>query len=466
MKIIRGGLCLIFAFTVLAHGAVEVWSESLLEIGSAILLVIWAALVYQDARLKIRWNALNGPLLCLLGIGLAQLFFRLTANSYLTRTELLRLVSYLIVFFLTAQAFRERADLVRLAWFLIFLGFTVSLLGIIQHFTAEGKIYWFRELTLGGSPFGPYVNRNHFAGFVELVLPVGLALLVFRGLQSDAFTMVGLLTIVPLGALILSGSRGGIVSLAFELGVLVLLARSRKRPEGPRIAAIAMVGLAAIALTAWLGAGQAIERFSEVRAGDVLLARRAIMFRGTLHVFLDHPITGSGLGTLVAVYPRYETGYDGKVVDHAHNDYIEILAETGILGGLSCGAFLWILFRKARKNFEAEQGHFSRALHAGAITAVAGLLLHSFVDFNLRIPSNALLFLLQAYLATSPALPSESPGRRHRGHVPEHVTSAAVDSAGPRSRIFQNMNPSIRVSAAISLLIRMTRCSMRLTPVR
>jgi O-antigen ligase len=427
MKIIRGGLCMIFAFTVLAHGAVEAWSESLLEIGAAVLLLIWAVLVYRDATLKIRWSALNGPLLCLLGIGLAQLIFHLTANSYLTRTELLKLVSYFIVFFLTAQAFRERADLVRLAWFLVFLGFAVSLLGIIQYFTAEGKIYWFRELTLGGSPFGPYVNRNHFAGFVELLLPVGLALLVFRGLHRDAFTMVGLLTIVPLGAVILSGSRGGIVSVAFELGVLVLLARSRKRPEGPRIAALAMVGLAAMALIAWLGAGEAIERFSEVHVGDVLLARRATMFRGTLHIFLDHPITGCGLGTLVSVYPRYETGYDGKVVDHAHNDYVEILAETGIVGGLCCAVFLWILFREARKNFEAEQGHFSRALHAGAITPVGGLLLHSFVDFNMHIPSNALLFLLQAYLATSPALPSESLGRRHRGRVAEHVTSEAVD---------------------------------------
>ena len=426
MKIIRGGLCLVFAFTVLAHGAVEVWSESLFEIGTAILLVIWAVLACRDTPLNIRWSALNTPLLCLLGIGLVQLMLHLTANPYLTRGELLKLISYFIVFFLTAQVFRERADLMMLAWFLVFLGFAVSLLGIIQHFTAEGKIYWFRELTAGSDPFGPFVNRNHFAGFIELVLPVGLALLVFRGLHSDAFSMVGLLTIVPLGALILSGSRGGIVSLAFELGVLALLARSRKRPEGPRIAAIAIVGLAAAALIAWMGAGKAIERFSSVRVGDVSLARRATMFRGAWHVFLDHPITGSGLGTLVAVYPRYESGYDGRVVDHAHNDYIEILADTGMLGGLCCVAFLWILFHEARKKFEAEQGHFSRAFHAAAITAVGGLLLHSFVDFNLHIPSNALLFLLQAYLTTSPALPSESPGRRSRGRAGTHATSEAV----------------------------------------
>ena len=358
-----------------------------------------------------------------LGIGFVQLIFHATAYPFLTRTELLKLVSYFIVFFLATQSFRERADLMKLAWFLIFFGFAVSLLGIVQHFTSEGSIYWFRQLTMGGDPFGPYVNRNHFAGFVEVVLPVGLALLIFRGLRRDIFPMAGLLTIVPIGALILSGSRGGIISLAFELGVLTLLVRSRQRPEGPRVATVAIIGAAALALIVWMGAGKAFERFSTSHPSEILLSRRITMFRGAVQIFLAHPIKGCGLGTLVAVYPRYETSYDGKVVDHVHNDYVEVLAETGILGGLCCAAFLLVLFREARRNFEAEQGHFSRALHAGAITAVSGLLLHSFVDFNLHIPSNALLFLLQAYLATSRPLPSEAPVRHRRDRVPAHAAS-------------------------------------------
>jgi O-antigen ligase len=115
----------------------------------------------------------------------------------------------------------------------------------------------------------------------------------------------------------------------------------------------------------------------------------------------------------VAVYPRHETLYDGLVVDHVHNDYAEALAETGLLGAICGLGFLWLLFRGARMGFEASQGHFSRALHAGAIVALSGLLLHSFVDFNLHIPANALLFLLQAYLATSAPLASKTfPDRR------------------------------------------------------
>ncbi|MGC1975912.1 MAG: hypothetical protein WA671_04270, partial [Candidatus Sulfotelmatobacter sp.] len=128
MKVIRVGLLFLFAFSVFAFGAVEVWAESLLEIGASILLIYWAVLVYRDKPSAIQWSSLNWPLLGLIAIGIAQLVFRWTLNPFLTRLELLRLGAYFIVFFLSAQAFRERPDLVKLAWFLLVLGFSVALL--------------------------------------------------------------------------------------------------------------------------------------------------------------------------------------------------------------------------------------------------------------------------------------------------------------------------------------------------
>jgi O-antigen ligase len=430
MKAIRIGLCVLFAFSVLAHGVVEVWSESILEISASVLLITWAALTYRDSEMAVQWNPLNWPFLGFIAVSLLQLVFHGTANPFLTRVELLRFSVYFIIFFLAAQAFREREDLVKLAWFLILLVFSVSLLGIIQFFTSQGTIYWIRNLPEGGDVFGPYVNRNHFAGLVELVAPVGLALLVFRGVRRELFPMAGLLTIIPVGALILSGSRAGIVCFGFEVAVLALLARTRKGLRGATMIAVAFVSLASIALIAWLGAGKAIERFSNTRIGDVTVSRRTSMFRGAAHIFLDHPLKGVGLGTIVTVFPGYDTGYDGRVVDHVHNDYIEALAETGILGGLCGIAFLWLLFTRARRSFVAEQGHFSTALHAGAIAAVCGILIHSFVDFNLHIPSNALLFLLQAYLATSAPLPAGHAMSRRRIRNREHVF-AANDADAP-----------------------------------
>lgn len=414
MSLLRAGLYGLLLFGVGAFGGVEVWSESFLEIGAAALLVLWAFLVWRDSGLEVHWHALNVPFLGLIAIATLQLLLHGTAYAFATRTELLKLLAYFVVFFLVTQAFRRRSELAGLAWFLMCLAFCVALLGIVQHFTSAGTIYWFKDLNQGGDPFGPYVNRNHFAGFIELTVPVGLGMMVFRGVRRDVFPMVAVLTIVPVGALILSGSRGGIAAFAFEIGVLVLLARSRRAIEGSRMVAIGVVVLAALVLIAWLGAGKAIERFSETRPGEPSLSHRRAMFMDAAHIFWDYPIKGTGWGTLEAVYPRYETVYDGHIVDHVHDDYIEGLAEMGILGA-ACGlSFIWLLLRDSRRRFEAQQGHFSRAIHAAGITAVSGLLLHSVLDFNLHIPANAMLFLVLAYLATCEHLPSEAEATRNR----------------------------------------------------
>jgi O-antigen ligase len=426
MTAIRVGLLSLFAFSVLAFGAVEVWSQSVLEITAAALLIAWASIAFRQRELTIEWNPLIWPLLALFALGLLQLLSRSTVYPYFTRTELLRISAYIIIFFLAAQSFRTRAERTQVAWFLVCFGFLVSLFGIVQHFTSHGKIYWYHELPLGGDLFGPYVNRDDFAGFVELTAPIGLALVVFRGLRRDLFPLATLLTIVPVSALFLSGSRGGTASFVFEMGVLALLVRSRRSSEGPKMAAAGMLILAALTFVAWIGAGEAIKRFSNLPAIDASMSRRLSMARAAGGIALDHPLLGSGLGTLVVAYPRYETVYDGNVVEHVHDDYMELVAEGGLAGGLCGLGFLILFYRQARKNFEAQQGHFSRALHAGAIVAVSGLLLHSFVDFNLHIPSNALLFLLQAQLATCPPLPSQVASSSSIGNAGALTESAVL----------------------------------------
>jgi len=107
MKALRIGLCLVIAFSVLAHGAVEVWSESLLEMSAAILLVIWSFQIFSEEDRKIHWSALNWPLLGLLGIGLAQLVFHMTAYPFLTRTELLRIAAFFVLFFWRRRHFEN-----------------------------------------------------------------------------------------------------------------------------------------------------------------------------------------------------------------------------------------------------------------------------------------------------------------------------------------------------------------------
>jgi O-antigen ligase len=406
MKAIRIGICASLAFAVLLHGAVEVWSAAIFEISAAVLLAAWAWHSFRDAEFTIVWNPLVWPLVGLLLFGLMQIACGWSVYPYLSKQELLRWSASFIYFFLSAQVFRQKRDLKMLVWFVIVFGFLVALFGIVQQFTFNGKLYWVRKMTQGGIPFGPFVNRNHFAGFMELVVPLGLALLIFRGIRKEQFPLTALFSVVQVSALVLSASRGGIIGFAFSVGLLLVLSRIRSPGQVWR-GAMVIVLLAVVAMMGWLGMGQVAERFSRGGSRDVSLTRRFAITRGTWHIFVDHPWTGTGTGTFAAVYPRYERFYDGNVIEHAHNDYAELLADMGLPGALLAGCFLLLFFRGALREFQAQQSPFSLAMHAGALAAVASLLLHSFVDFNLHILSNAAFFLIMAYLATVPALPRE-----------------------------------------------------------
>src|SRR6202051_3394656 len=406
MSSIRTGICVLAAFAVLAHGAVEPWSEAVLEIGAAVLLLIWAWNALTNSELKLVWNPLLWPLLGFWLVAALQLIFGITAVPFLTRIELLKYSALLALFFLCVQSYRTRTHWRNLVWFFLSLGFAVSLFAILQHFTFNGKLYWVRELQYGGIPFGPYVNRNHFAGLMELLISPGLAIPILGAEGSEPLPLVTLFTLLPIGALFLSASRGGIISFVAEVGFLAILIVARRREKKVLIAGAMILTLAAI-LVSWLGIGRALDRFATYKKLETSEGRRAEMLHDSLRIFQDHRILGTGLGTLQEVFPLYETLYDGLVVNHSHNDYVESLAETGVIGALCGLVFLVLLFWTSWKILNVQGDTRSFAYHAGALVACLGLLVHAGVDFNFHIPSNALIFLLQAALATTafPALP-------------------------------------------------------------
>ena len=414
MRLLRLGLCALICFAVLAHGGVEDWARAVLETGIAILFLIWAFRFYFNEQEQPAFSPLLPPLALFFLIGLGQWFFRATASSYNTRIQLILLLATLLFLFLCMQVFRTLQDWRTFVWFGMGFGFAVSVFGILQHLTFNGKLYWVRELTYGGIPFGPYVNRNHFAGLMELLIPLALVPLVLGKVRRERLAVAGLFAVMPIAALFLSASRGGIVSFLVQFALITYLLL-RHRGVTKHLLAVSAVLLAALMIVTWLGVGQILQRFSSMQSLEVTAGKRAAMRKGAWHIFLDHPLAGTGLGTLQIVYPPYETLYDAKVVNHAHNDYLEALAETGVLGGLCCAWFLGVLFLKSFSRIRQNDFSFPAALQLSGIVACAGFLVHALVDFNFHIPSNLWLFFLMAHLATtqiqqSPSIP---PGRRH-----------------------------------------------------
>src|SRR5713226_5357408 len=413
MRLLRFGICALTVFAVAAHGGVEDWARAVFETGAGLLLVAWALWVYFTRQEQIVYSPLLPPMAALSLLVCGQWFFHATASSYATRTELLLLVSDLVLLFLAVQAFRTLQDWRGFVWFGMFFGFLISIFGILQHLTFNGKLYWFREMHYGGIPFGPYVNRNHFAGFVELILPLALVPLVLGRVRRERWLVVSLFAVVPIGALFLSVSRGGILSFGVELAVLALV-MIQHRTMGKQLFAGAAVLLLALLMVSWLGVGQVLQRFSSFQSLEATAGKRASMRRDTWQIFLHHPVTGTGLGTLQIAYPPFESLYDGKIVNHTHNDYLEALAETGLLGGLCCAWFLGVLFSESLKRLRQLNNSFAGALHLSGLAGCTGFLVHSLVDFNLHIPANALLFFLMANLATGEIVkvtrPAPKPG--------------------------------------------------------
>src|SRR5580692_2904621 len=237
MKVLRIGVCALVFFGVFSHGAVEDWARVVLEIGAALLFLAWAVRGYLTEEHQLVVSPLLLPLVALLLIALGQWVFHRTASPYGTRIELQLLLADILLLFLAAQAFRTLEDWRSFVWFVMSFGFFVSLFGILQHLTFNGKLYWVRELRFGGIPFGPYVNRNHFAGLVELLIPPGFAILILRAEQRDQLPLVALFTLFPIGALFLAASRGGIISFLAEIGLLAILIIFRRRAGRELVAA-------------------------------------------------------------------------------------------------------------------------------------------------------------------------------------------------------------------------------------
>jgi len=416
MKPLRISICALLVFGVLAHGGVEDWALAVFETGAGLLFFLWAVFSLLFEEREIVLPSILPPLFAFAAVVATQWFFHRTASPYATRVELQLLLADIVLIFLAAQAFRTLQDWRDFFWFVMLFAFFLSGFGILQHLTFNGKLYWIREMHYGGIPFGPYVNRNHFAGLIELAIPVSLVPLILGKVRRERRFVIGLFALLPIGALFLSASRGGVVALGVELLFLAFYIALR-RAGGKHLLSGGVVLLAALSLVSWLGVREVLSRFGSLQTLEVKEAKRASMRHGAWNIFLDHPLLGTGLGTIQLVYPPYETLYDGKIVNHAHNDYLEALAETGILGGLCCAWFIGVLVFAAMRTLQEANLTFAAALRLAGLTGCCGFFVHSLVDFNLHIPANAFLFFLMALLATSEmtaARVAPAPSRAHR----------------------------------------------------
>jgi O-antigen ligase len=330
------------------------------------------------------------------------------------------LVTYLTGFYLVLSICEDRKAKKRLIYSLIALGAFEAFYGLVQYLTGWQQIFAYVKKYYLEDATGTYINRNHFAGLLEMVLPLTVALALrlagnlrravqrsearTRSLLSSAellpLIFLLFLAIVIFTALVFSRSRMGIISALASLIAVLALAGGSSLSKRTRFVAAALFLLGVIAIVIWLGSDPVITRFETLgheynQAGQ----NRISIWRDTLKLIRQHPLYGTGLGTFSVAYTSVQTTFLNLLVDHAHCDYLEVVSELGLPGGvLVFGSIIWILARATRHYWKAE-ARFDTAICLGCIGSITAILVHSLADFNLYIPANALALTVILALA-------------------------------------------------------------------
>ena len=427
-RVLLFGVVGLLLFGPLAFGAVESWSMSIVQVGSALLFALWAARQVTTGELEIVGNPLFMPILFFAGLILWQLATGRTAYRAETFSTALLYFAYGLLCFLVVQCLRRTSQVKVLAWIFSGYGFTVALFALMQGIAPNGKLYWFRSLPSGGWIYGPFVNHNHYAGLMEMLIPIPLVISLADNVRDSRRALAALAAAVMASTIFLSGSRGGMAAFGTQMALLAgfLVTRRQNRKVAFVLGGFLIV---AVALMAWFGGGELVERLVSMHDGtrtELSSGTRLTIDRDALKIFAQKPGLGWGLGTFPDIYPHFSNLSTNFQVGPAHNDYLQLLVETGALGFAMLLWFLLILFRSAFKKLKHFPGDANTTVTLAAVLGVIGILVHSVVDFNLQIPANAALF----YVLCTVAAMEPRFGRHHRRRGTSTSRGYAVQPRG------------------------------------
>ncbi len=409
----------IAVFAILATVLVKQTRRGRIQLAAPVWTLIFAGLVVcQMIPLPTSWiKSLNPQRLLPSNIrGLEPGLHSLTTLSiypHATALDLAKLLAYISAFILAAYVFDSRQRKSLLVRVLIFLGLFEAAYGIVQYLTGWQKIFSYQKIYYTNSGTGTFINHNHFAGFLELTFPFMLASVFYyfqiwqegrrRGparRDSAAMTsagvqvlLLGFLFIVTIIAVIFSRSRGGILATFLTIVFIGLLAQLKTKKKAWMLG-LAVFVLIAVGYGLWIGLNPVVSRFMAFKGGvNYLEAEGRLSFwQSSLGLIRQHPVFGIGLGAFQWAFSHFQTTFLTYTVDHAHNDYVEIIAETGILGAALLFIPILGLLARMIHSFLTDSRRYRPSVTLGCIGATLALLIHSVTDFNLHVPANALVF--------------------------------------------------------------------------
>jgi hypothetical protein len=370
----------LFFFSVLTLWVPGYWPVAVFQVGIFAL----GAVVLRRARLSFRaasWPLV--PLSCAVSWGLIQLVTGHTAYAMETNLAVLRWATFLSVFLTGTSVFRDENSR---RWFrsaMLWFAFGVAIVATVQTFTSGGRVFWLFDTPYTDGVMGPILNRNHYAAFIEAVLPIALYFAVHRDRQLLYAGMAAAMY----ASVIASASRAGAVLATGEIVLVPLLLLAQGRATGRAVgSAFLRMGVLFAVFTAVVGWESVWNRFW---MPDPFAVRRELAI-STLHMATAHPWFGTGLGTWSTVYPQYAIIDVGAFANEAHNDWMQWAAEGGFpFGVLMATLVVWSL----RPAFRSVWG-----------IGVLAVFLHALGDYPFSRPGLGSWFIvILALLACTPS---------------------------------------------------------------
>jgi putative inorganic carbon (hco3(-)) transporter len=379
---------------------------------TTLLIVFPSYVALQLVPLPLSWLRMLSPARAELAsaalpIGIGDGRAPLSAAPALTMAQLLRLLCFICVFLLIRELTRRFAGRPWLTTLpVIAIGSGEAALGLAQYFGGAARAT------------ATYVNPDHYSCFLQMVLPFPLALAVIalrrrHGQEGGslkralvACALLGCAVLIFLGALY-SISRMGIAAIAASLLVLLFLvpvARAGKRKTAGRsIYVSAAAATIVLMLVIFVSAPVVLlERLGNRDTHEPLTAdARVQIWRETVPMTADYRVFGSGLGTYASVFQKYRASAPEYLVDFAHNDYLQLLAELGVIGFALAGASALMILVRVVRSIGAGPATANRLMAAACAASLLALMLDSSVDFDFYIPANAMLAAWIAGMGTA-----------------------------------------------------------------
>ncbi|MDT4953788.1 MAG: hypothetical protein QOJ02_1926 [Acidobacteriota bacterium] len=440
-RVIFFSLLMLIALVAVPYGTVEPWWEALFECIVFVLGALWIV----EGLLSRNWltprHRIFLPLLGLILYAYIQtlplfsesastsglkLWRAISADPYETRLSVLKLLALTLSGVMLLRYTSSRRRLRALIYTIIGVGILSAFFGILRQ-TTQHSAGFFLPFLQTGSGYGQFINRNHFAFLMEMVLGLILGLIVSRGVRRDKILIYLSLALPVWVALVLCNSRGGLFSMLAQVLFLALLfsfTRSRRDDlehgseerslwwritHASIVRPALIVGLVALVFIGalWIG-GESLTSRLETVSSEMAVdssesnegVRRQDIWRATWAMIKDHPLMGVGFNGYWAAIPQYHKASGELTPQQAHNDYLELMASGGIIGVLLALWFFVLLVKGARRSFQA-QDSFRRAASMGASAGLFGVAVHSMVDFGLHITINALIFTALVVIAVA-----------------------------------------------------------------